>query len=147
MPKKNKRDRRRMVARVRNCGTWVFARGEYTSPCRRLASYRRSAAGMRTKRCDGVATLGENQQVTMPKKQKRPSKESLFCLAAEPGFEPRTTESEAGMLPLHHSAIAFTPVYSITTICVCQVFFESFLHCFKKADMMADFVGVCGLFC
>ncbi len=55
-----------------------------------------------------------------------------FCLAAEPGFEPRTTESEAGMLPLHHSAIAFALVYSITMKPFCQDFFESFLICVKK---------------
>ena len=66
-----------------------------------------------------------------------------FCLAAEPGFEPRTTESEAGMLPLHHSAIAFALVYSITTISVCQYFFESFLFCVKKDISKVVFISFC----
>ena len=51
---------------------------EYTTPCRRLASYRRSAAGMRTKRCDGVATLGENRQVSMTKTKETLERESLL---------------------------------------------------------------------
>ena len=67
MPKKQNRPSDDGRAGACICGTWVFACGEYTSPCRRLASYRRSAAGMRTKRCDRVATLGENQQGPMTK--------------------------------------------------------------------------------
>ena len=35
-------------ARGGSITSWVFAFGEYSSPCRRLASGRRSAAGMRT---------------------------------------------------------------------------------------------------
>ena len=50
----------------------------------------------------------------------------LLLLAAEPGFEPRMTESEAGVLPLHYSAglprQPFTFVYFSTQCCVCQVF-------------------------
>ena len=50
-------------------------------------------------------------------------------LAAEPGFEPRMTESEAGVLPLHYSAELqlqpFTLVYSITIESVCQYLFSN----------------------
>ena len=37
-------------------------------------------------------------------KEKRPSYDGLFSLAAELGFEPRHTESESAVLPLHNSA-------------------------------------------
>ena len=61
------------------------------------------------------------------KKEKQTTDVVCFSLAAEPGFEPRMTESEAGVLPLHYSAELrlqpFTLVYSITTKCVCQYFF------------------------
>ena len=37
-------------------------------------------------------------------KKKRPSDDGRFSLAAELGFEPRHTESESAVLPLHNSA-------------------------------------------
>ncbi len=65
--------------------------------------------------------LCENPQYCCQKKEKRPSKDGLFSLAAELGFEPRHTESESAVLPLHNSAIALTLVYSITKKFICQV--------------------------
>ena len=47
----------------------------------------------------------------------------VFLLAAELGFEPRHTESESAVLPLHNSAIALTLVYFSTNKGVCQVHF------------------------
>ena len=158
------------------CGTRVFACGENSHACRRLASGRRSARGNRTqvlperaKRCvrsdssrtkqkghrlvwllptaipRGDAPLGRNRGIRLwrkfprlPSARERPplcagkpnpsfartgktleSKRQfadktkrtpigvLFVLAAEPGFEPRRTESESAVLPLHNSAMLF----------------------------------------
>ena len=47
---------------------------------------------------------GSKPQASLTKKEKRPSKDGLFSLAAELGFEPRHTESESAVLPLHNSA-------------------------------------------
>ena len=44
-------------------------------------------------------------------------------MAAELGFEPRHTESESAVLPLHNSAIAFALDYCSTKNIVCQVLF------------------------
>ncbi len=49
-----------------------------------------------------------------------------FLLAAELGFEPRHTESESAVLPLHNSAIAFALDYCSTKNIVCQVLFLFF---------------------
>ena len=55
-----------------------------------------------------------------------------FLLAAELGFEPRHTESESAVLPLHNSAIALTLVYCSTKKSVCQELFLSFFKVFDK---------------
>ena len=59
-----------------------------------------------------------------------------FSLAAEPGFEPRMTESEAGVLPLHYSAELqlqpFTLVYFITIESVCQYLFPNLYKKYKN---------------
>ena len=47
---------------------------------------------------------GFEAPVLLSKKEKRPSNDGLFSLAAELGFEPRHTESESAVLPLHNSA-------------------------------------------
>ena len=52
------------------------------------------------------ASLGRSNRVgsAAKKKEKQTTDVVCFSLAAEPGFEPRMTESEAGVLPLHYSA-------------------------------------------
>ena len=48
----------------------------------------------------------------------------FFVLAAELGFEPRQTESESVVLPLHNSAMFSTDgIYYTTTGTVCQEVF------------------------
>ena len=53
-------------------------------------------------------------------KEKTDLKGRFFLLAAELGFEPRHTESESAVLPLHNSAIALTLVYFSTKDFICQ---------------------------
>ena len=52
-------------------------------------------------------------------------------MAAELGFEPRHTESESAVLPLHNSAMHrfFVLVYFITAKCVCQDIFLKIWFC------------------
>ena len=59
---------------------------------------------------------------------KKPTTRSVFVLAAELGFEPRHTESESAVLPLHNSASALTLVYFSTKKSFCQYFFVIFLR-------------------
>ena len=72
--------------------------------------------------CSGYANLakGDGSDTVPPANKKTDHKGRLFYLAAELGFEPRHTESESAVLPLHNSAIALTLVYCITKKFVCQ---------------------------
>ena len=87
-------------------GTRVFAYGEDTLACRLRASSTRSARGMRTQ----VLTNGQNTE-SKPRfaaiKNAPLEMRGAFFMAAELGFEPRHTESESAVLPLHNSAITF----------------------------------------
>ena len=48
------------------------------------------------------------------KKEKQADWLAFFFLAAVLGFEPRHTESESAVLPLHNTAIFSVPEYCIT---------------------------------
>ena len=48
---------------------------------------------------------GQNNWIRSQEKEKPDHKGRFFFLAAEPGFEPRRTESESAVLPLHNSAL------------------------------------------
>ena len=69
-------------------------------------------------------------------------------MAAELGFEPRHTESESAVLPLHNSAkirLRFLMlVYSITQKTICQVFFASFSVKFIAFCKRRRFLGRLG---
>ena len=54
---------------------------------------------------------------------KKSNSKELDFLAAVLGFEPRHTESESAVLPLHNTAIFSVPEYCITLVQGCQVFF------------------------
>ena len=60
----------------------------------------------------------------MRKNKKDTTRVSFLFLAAELGFEPRHTESESAVLPLHNSAIRFQAEDIITQI---KWFVNSFL--------------------
>ena len=96
----------------------------------RMARYRRwryAQSALRKAKADSsVCSSGFNRSLTTIKKH--PSIEGCFFMAAEPGFEPRRTESESAVLPLHNSAL-----FSAKTI-VSQgfSFVKPFFHFFKQ---------------
>ena len=61
-------------------------------------------------------------------------------MAAEPGFEPRRTESESAVLPLHNSAKRLRSfedaLYFITRDAVCQVLLGRFFCFLKKYTLI-----------
>ena len=69
--------------------------------------------GMRTPSLQGKE-LGSNPQSDAKIKKNRPSNDGLLSLAADLGFEPRHTESESAVLPLHNSALFCRTVYILT---------------------------------
>ena len=72
---------------------WIFAYGEYSSPCRRLASGRRSAAGMRTNRLQKQAKLVyESTDLCQHKGHPRGVP---FVLAGIVGLEPTKWRSQS----------------------------------------------------
>ena len=76
-----------------------------------------------------------------PKKKKNDHQMMVvFLLAAELGFEPRHTESESAVLPLHNSAIAFALDYCSTKNIVCQVLFLFFLKFFVKIRLSVAYM-------
>ena len=85
-------------------GTRVLARGEDTHACRLRASSTRSARGMRTHSFACAQKLSASKQVPLPRIEKNRLLRVGLFLAAELGFEPRHTESESAVLPLHNSA-------------------------------------------
>ena len=62
-------------------------------------------------------------------KNRQPSVEDCRFLAAELGFEPRQTESESAVLPLHNSAT--NKAYYTHIKYDCQGFFETFFAFLK----------------
>ena len=66
-------------------------------------------------------SLAPNHAFGLDKKILVPKNEDF--LAAVLGFEPRHTESESAVLPLHNTAIFSVPEYCITLVQGCQVFF------------------------
>ena len=86
-------------------GTRMFAYGEYSHACRLRASSTRSARRVRTQCC----AFGRSNWVEAAVRGDKKTDHHLmvcFFMAAELGFEPRHTESESAVLPLHNSAIA-----------------------------------------
>ena len=60
-------------------------------------------------------------------KKKRPSDDGRFSLAAELGFEPRHTESESAVLPLHNSARCMLAVWRLYIVAQEKAFVKGFL--------------------
>ena len=110
--RKEKTDHRVMVCKAVACGdparqsrldgTMIV----YSHACRLRASSTRSARRIRTQfRFAPLAELGRSRG-SLPKERKTDHRVMVcFSLAAELGFEPRHTESESAVLPLHNSAM------------------------------------------
>ena len=63
-----------------------------------------------------------------------------FFLAAEPGFEPRRTESESAVLPLHNSAVSFRTVSILPQLFpFVKGFFKLFLFFLEVGRLFAVF--------
>ena len=86
------------------CGTRVFAYGEDTHALCLASELADLRAGYANPSFARRAKHWARDEVPQPKERKNDHKGRFFLLAAELGFEPRHTESESAVLPLHNSA-------------------------------------------
>ena len=76
--------------------------------------------------------FGQTEELKARKKKRQSSDENCrFLLAAELGFEPRQTESESAVLPLHNSAMALS-TESLTIIYYSLLNVKPFFALFLK---------------
>ena len=80
-----------------------------------LAAYERARRALRGECEPNSAALALAELGSQPRfgchRKKTSHRGGLFPMAAELGFEPRHTESESAVLPLHNSAKLFSAVY------------------------------------
>ena len=95
--------------RPRGSGTRTFAYGEDTHDLRLTSEL----VDLRSGYANPILAYGKScaRSRWFANKTKNRPRGSVFVLAAELGFEPRHTESESAVLPLHNSAINFDVDY------------------------------------